>query len=350
MSHLRERKEKNCLNCGTQVHGRFCHHCGQENIEPKESAWHLVSHFFQDITHFDGKFFSTVKLLVIRPGFLSRQYILGRRASFLNPIRMYIFTSAFFFLLFFTFFSPGKNSVSNDFTFNKKTLKAISEMDSAQFADFTREINLSENKRDVPMTRTEFKKYTEDVFNNFQVFPTKYKTKEMYDSALRAGKDHGWFSRKLTYKMISVNEKYKSNNSGAMVSMQDRILHSIPQMLFISLPLLALMLKLLYIRRKEFYYVSHGIFSIHLYIFTFITLLVTLCLGTINDYLNWTFISIVEGILFLLLFFYMYKAMRHFYQQGRGKTILKFILINIMMLIMMVILFGIFALYTLFNL
>lgn len=97
MSHLKERQQKNCLNCNTEVQGRYCQNCGQENIEPKETVWHLIAHFFQDITHFDGKFFSTVKYLVIRPGFLSREYMVGRRASYVNPIRMYIFTSAFSF-------------------------------------------------------------------------------------------------------------------------------------------------------------------------------------------------------------------------------------------------------------
>ena len=65
MSHFKERKEKKCLNCNAIVHDRFCGICGQENIEPKESAWHLINHFFQDITHFDGKFFSSLKYLEI---------------------------------------------------------------------------------------------------------------------------------------------------------------------------------------------------------------------------------------------------------------------------------------------
>lgn len=101
MSHPAQRKEKNCLNCGTTVIGRYCHHCGQENVEPKESVWQLLLHFFNDITHFDGKFFSTLKELLFKPGFLSTQYMIGRRATYLNPIRMYLFTSFIFFLLFF---------------------------------------------------------------------------------------------------------------------------------------------------------------------------------------------------------------------------------------------------------
>ena len=102
MSHRPERKEKNCLNCGTTVHGKYCHVCGQENAEPKETFWGMVTHFFNDITHFDGKFFTTLKDLLFRPGFLSAEYVKGRRMSYLNPVRMYVFTSAIFFLIFFS--------------------------------------------------------------------------------------------------------------------------------------------------------------------------------------------------------------------------------------------------------
>lgn len=102
MSHRPQRKEKDCLNCGTIVQGHYCQNCGQENIEPKETFWGMVTHFFYDITHFDGKFFVTLKDLFFKPGFLSAEYIRGRRVTYLHPIRMYIFTSALFFLVFFT--------------------------------------------------------------------------------------------------------------------------------------------------------------------------------------------------------------------------------------------------------
>ena len=68
MSHLKQRKENNCLNCNTKVVGRFCHHCGQENVEVKESAIEFIVHFVNDITHFDGKFFTTLKDLLFKPG------------------------------------------------------------------------------------------------------------------------------------------------------------------------------------------------------------------------------------------------------------------------------------------
>src|SRR5476651_1345786 len=99
MKHSNLRHDKTCLNCGTEVQERFCTHCGQENTEPKESFGHLLRHFFADVTHYDSQFFTTLKYLIFRPGFLTVQYNAGKRLSYLNPIRMYIFISAVFFLV-----------------------------------------------------------------------------------------------------------------------------------------------------------------------------------------------------------------------------------------------------------
>jgi hypothetical protein len=84
------------------VQGRFCQVCGQENIVPKQGFWSLTRHFIYDIFHFDGKFFDTLRLLFFKPGTISKEYVLGKRMRYLDPIRMYLFTSAVFFLVFFS--------------------------------------------------------------------------------------------------------------------------------------------------------------------------------------------------------------------------------------------------------
>ena len=251
MSHLSERKEKDCLNCGTLIHGRYCHVCGQENLEPKESFWHLLTHVFNDITHFDGKFFTSLKDLLFKPGFLSREYMKGRRTAYLNPVRMYVFTSAIFFLLFFAFFYSDKGS---DFktNINGKTLTEIAAMDSATFAAFTANINKEDEKPAVPMTREGFSRYADTVLfgQGIHFTRTKYRSKAQYDSMLASGKkDHNWLQRQLIYKEIAMNEKYNNDPAEILKAFKHTLVHSFPQMLFISLPLLALILKLLYIRR-----------------------------------------------------------------------------------------------------
>lgn len=351
MSHAPERTEKNCLNCGATVIGRFCHICGQENIEPKETVWQLITHFFNDITHFDGKFFTTLKDLIIKPGFLSKEYMIGRRASYLNPVRMYVFTSAIFFLIFFTFFYSHEITLTNT-TINGKTLSQVNKMDSATFAAFTTNINEEAKRPAVPMTRGEFKRYYDSVGPgsvNVDLTTSSYKTRQEYDTAIHGAREDGWLKRQVMYKAIDLNQKYHNNSTEILGALRNTFVHTMPQIFFISLPLLALILKLFYVRRKQFYYVSHGIFSIHLYIFLFIAMLVLFSLGKLNASLHWGLLSYLGTFIVIGIFVYQYISMKKFYRQGWIKTFFKFLLTDILFFFVIILLFIIFAVFSFFN-
>jgi Protein of unknown function (DUF3667) len=351
MSHLKQRKEKNCLNCNAEVQGRFCQNCGQENIEPTESVWDLVLHFFKDITHFDGKFFSSLKYLITRPGYLSKEYMAGRRASYVNPVRMYIFTSAFFFLLFFSFFKIDNKSVVSDM--NGKTFAQIDAMDSLTFDAFTKKVNKEVGKPALPMSRSAFKKYFDSSMESSGIHFTKseYKSKAEYDSLLKSGKKkHNWLQKQLIYKEIEINRKYKNNTNEGIAAFGNILLHSLPQILFILLPIFAGILKLLYIRRKKYYYVNHGIFGIHFYIFSFINMLLIFGIAKLNEELKWAILTFIEVMLSLGIFFYLYKSMRNFYMQRRAKTVFKFLILCFLLFIAILFLFMAFVFYSLFKL
>ena len=355
MSHTPERKDKNCLNCGATVMGRYCHVCGQENVEPKESFWHLLTHFFNDITHFDGKFFTTLKDLLFKPGFLSKEYMIGRRASYLNPVRMYVFTSAIFFLLFFSFFR-SKESIKIDPTINGKTLGQIDKMDSATFTRFTTHINEESDRSARPMTREEFKRYADTIVRIFldssglHFAGAGHISSNEFDSLQHTNaREHSWLKRQLIYKELELNEKYHNNKLEIFSATKEALVHSLPQMLWISLPLLALILKLMYIRRKQFYYVSHVIFSIHLYVFLFIAQLILFSISKLNETLDSGFLNFILVSLTLGFFVYEYLALKNFYRQSWIKTFFKFLLINISYIIMVVLLFAFFAVFSFFN-
>lgn len=343
MSHLNERKEKRCLNCGCWIHGRFCHVCGQENIEPKESIGHLVGHFFKDITHFDGKFFSTVKYLIIRPGFLSMEYMTGRRAAYVNPVRFYVFTSAFFFFLFFAFFQPGNSEGIVKFDLLGVTKEDALKMDSASFARASRKVNLERNKVDSPMTRAAFMDlFDKDIHSKgLNIGNGEYKTRAEYDSLLAAGKiHHGWIVRKLVRQALGLNEKYHNNIQEITNAILGKFLHSLPQILFISLPLFALLLKMLYARRKKYYYTDHAIFSLHYYIFVFLVMLILFAVMKLGDLWHAGFFKWLYLALDLWIFYYLLNAMKAFYQQGWGKTIAKFLILQVALLILVILLFS----------
>lgn len=236
---------------------------------------------------------------------------------------------------------------------NGKTYAQIEAMDSLTFNTFTKEINQERGDSARPMSKIEFKNYFDSVttLGNFQFTPTKYDTKKSYDSLLQSGKKkHNWFMRQLVYKNIEINEKFKGRGKEIAAAFLDILLHSLPQMFFVLLPLFAGILKLLYIRRKNYYYVNHAIFSIHFYIFSFILMLLIFFLGELNQWLNWGFITFLEVLLSFGIFFYLYKAMRNFYQQRRAKTIMKFLMLCFLLFITMLVLFVVFVFFSLFKL
>jgi Protein of unknown function (DUF3667) len=351
VSHSKIRSEKICLNCGTETPGRYCPNCGQENIEPKQTVWHLIQHFFSDITHFDGKFFITVKDLFAKPGFLSREYMSGRRASYLDPVRMYIFTSAIFFLIFFSMFNvknidfTDQDRVVKNLDLNEMLAEAKTRQDSLKIREvyeLTRK-QLVKIKKDSGRTNGDF-----DVYLDTSV----YHTFAAYDSAQRtkpANQRDRWLKRKITERKIELATRYQKEHESLIRDLISENLHNWPKVLFISLPLFALILKLLYIRRKQFIYVDHGIFAIHLYIFSFLIILIFFALNKLHSNTGWSLINWLIFVVVVYPFFYYYKAMRRFYGQRRAKTILKYILLFILSFFLYLTIFVGGVLFTVFE-
>ncbi len=104
-----------------------------------------------------------------------------------------------------------------------------------------------------------------------------YRTLESYDSSQKAlppEQRDGWLTRRINIRIIIIEQRLEKDQGGFIRELISNFIHNFPKMLFISLPIFALLLKLLYVRRKQFYYVDHGIFAVHLYIFSFLLLLV----------------------------------------------------------------------------
>ena len=146
--------------------------------------------------------------------------------------------------------------------------------------------------------------------------------------------------RKWNTRKIQISLNFKNNPGGQIKEWIANFMHNFPKVLFISLPVFALLLKLIYVRRRNYYYVDHGIFSIHLYIFTFLVLLVLFAMNELKKSTGWHFITYPELLICLYPFFYYYKAMRKFYGQGRFKTILKYLLLLFLAFIVQVFIFS----------
>ena len=102
-----------CPNCGTALNGHYCPECGQK-AAPIDPTFHDLFHdFTHELLHVDGKIFRSVRLLLTRPGFLTRDYFQGRKARHISPMRLYLIFSVAFFaastivLTRTPFFAPG---------------------------------------------------------------------------------------------------------------------------------------------------------------------------------------------------------------------------------------------------
>lgn len=412
MSHLKERKEKICLNCKATLYGRYCHVCGQENLEPKETVWHLIQHFFNDITHFDGKFFATVKLLLRRPGFLSAEYVAGRRASYLNPIRMYVFTSAIFFIILFAISRPESVFKVNTTQRTRNLTELVQRLADRQ-EKLRTDKNLDADDREelrqgigtLQMEIWEIRrvygdttrlKFTDQELNNlvlaavadslrqsgvlpaaktnladmryrathpflgsnmFGLDQGRFNSVGEYDSAQRALPDSlrdGWMKRTMMKKLVNVESEFRLDPERAKEKMLENLYHSFPKILFWSLPFFALILNILYFRRKkQFYYVDHGIFAIHLYIATFLLMLIVIFLSQLKNVADAGWFHAIFDILIVVVtiynFIYLYKAMRGFYRQGRAKTIVKYFIVCSLSFVINLVLFIIFLLLSIIN-
>jgi len=305
MAHHKHRTASDCLNCGTIVAGKFCHNCGQENIEGKETFFLIVYHFIEDITHFDGKLIKTLRLLLTKPGLLTKAYVDGKRVSYIHPIRMYIFISAVFFLFIFSgdqkiIDVDTKSSKSSGIVFGDSTFNTVARYDSAQK-------KLPQQKRD------------------------------------------GWLTSKLTKQQILINNKYGNDQNRILNAVVENFKHNFSKILYLSLPIFAFFLWVLYKRNKSYYFADHMIFSIHLYCAYFIIIFIYTMLEIVVKFFTPS-AAILDVIYFGSLLFYFYKAIRVFYGQSRKKTMLKFMFINILNIFSFMFLFLALILFSLFTL
>jgi Protein of unknown function (DUF3667) len=88
-----------CRNCGVTLQGRYCHACGQKAVASEVSVHDLMHEGIEEFAHVDGKIGRTLRLLVTKPGALTGEFLAGRRARYISPLRLYLTCSLLFFAL-----------------------------------------------------------------------------------------------------------------------------------------------------------------------------------------------------------------------------------------------------------
>ncbi|BDU78226.1 DUF3667 domain-containing protein [Mesoterricola sediminis] len=88
-----------CLDCGAELHGRYCSACGQRGGPRDLRLLHVLEEMVHDLSHFDGRLLRTLRLMLLRPGQVTAEYLAGRRTRHVPPFRLYVFISFVLFLL-----------------------------------------------------------------------------------------------------------------------------------------------------------------------------------------------------------------------------------------------------------
>ena len=105
------RKLSTCQNCGALLDRKFnyCPECGQENNDKNVSFGIIFKEFLDAFFALDSSFFRTFKPFILKPGFLTLEFVSGKRKSYANPVRLYLIISIFYF---FTIGIMGRYIVS----------------------------------------------------------------------------------------------------------------------------------------------------------------------------------------------------------------------------------------------
>ena len=91
---------KNCKNCGTILHGKYCFNCGQKLILPGDKKLsHLVTEFFHHFTHLDSKFLTALKMILWKPGKVTRDISEGITVPHFKLSALFLIGTIVYYLL-----------------------------------------------------------------------------------------------------------------------------------------------------------------------------------------------------------------------------------------------------------
>lgn len=313
-----------CLNCGTLLIGKYCVECGQPNHTYVAPLWETVEEFFGNHFGFDTKFFHSIVPLLFRPGFLTREYCAGRRERYIKPLRLYLFSSILFFFCA-AWLTPahfGTDSKAHPVTTTADRAKARKQLEDS-IARIKSSPGMSDAEKSV--LEATMQSQLETLKDTTETVAPVVGRSVKSDAAGGMNIDTGnsAFAQKLTAKIRKIKEDPQGFEN-------DLIYHAVPKLMFVFLPLVALLLKLFYIRRKHLY-MEHLIFTLHCHALFFLALLVGVIISALTTHYGWP-VAIKEtasSIITWYLVIYLFLALRNFYQQSWFKTLVKFSLMTV---------------------
>ena len=330
-----------CENCGTQLIGHYCSKCGQAAIDYRRSFGHVVLDVLNEFLNWDSKFFGTIGLLFARPWRLTNEFLEGKRVRHVHPLRLYLLASVVFFFAVnygakgLKSFEPGKipegqraevaaeiekdrEKIERDL--DKKKLSDEQRRKAEQVLDYLTKPSPSPNttataeQNPSPTTtpttspaEPNHRTYGKIEDRPFLVFDEKESSSTPFERWLEA------------------RAKEKMGDHGTKMGLFITTLFSnLPYMMLCCIPLFALVLKILYLRRRIFY-IDHLIYALHIHTFfyTGIMLIVLVTIG-LNRAIPGTIAGWIIALLWITFVVQIFLSIRYVYRQGWFISALKF--------------------------
>lgn len=313
----RRTPEQPCLNCGDGTPGDYCRNCGQAKRRVAVSVRAMVADVLEDQLVLNRALPRTIYYLLLRPGLLTVEYVNGRIVRYIAPFRLYLATSVVFFLLL-SFF--GLRALENVQVGEGGAAAADSVR--AGVAEGLRSLEAIDTTSLPPEARSQ----VAAALRQLQSVPDSVPAVDVGEVAAPAASDRlqPWarslrrgtadadaLGRRIMERVVTRYGHLEPRE--AIREFADTYLEYVPHMVFLLLPIFALLLKLLYIRRGR-YYAEHFVFALHVHAFAFFMFIL---MFAIRD-------ARINGVIFLWMTLYVWLAMKRVYGQGFFRTTFKY--------------------------
>ncbi len=313
-----------CENCGVALTGPYCAQCGQPAVDYHRSFASLLADAADAFFNFDARFFQSFGLLLFKPWRLTNEFVEGKRARHVHPLRVYLIASVIFFLVI--------NFLSRDTHFQAqpepgKTHLSLSDPPPmpSPFGVPTPSPDFSLGMSPLPSARTRP--------------PSESGLSLQFDGDESNSKFGRWIEKRAKEKIGPTGDR----NDLFLKA----LIQNIAPMVLCCIPLFALVLKILYVFKKRFY-IEHLIFALHTHAFVFLSTVIIIGIGFL---LYWKapmpFTPIVCTLLGTAVIIQLLVAIRRVYRQNWFATLFKFILGSVIYCVLLCVAFGVTAMITL---